>query len=498
MQTVLGIDLGTQSLKTVFYEYHTRELVCVVSSSLKVTRRSDGTAEQEAGWWLEALQDCLLQVPAEIKRSVRSIGVSGQQHGFVPMDERGEVLAPVKLWCDTSTQAQVQAITEACGGREACIRLTGNPVMTGYTAPKIRWLKDEHPQLYKQLAHILLPHDYLNFLLTGRRCMEFGDASGTGLLDVRTRQWSAEMLRAVDPERDLTACLPQLVDTDGFIGTTSAECASAFGLPEGIPVAPGGGDNMMGAIGTGTVSPGTLTMSLGSSGTLYAYSDSPIVDPQGNIAAFCSSTGGWLPLLCTMNCTLGTELMRAPLGVELDQIDTLIGPVPPGSNGLTVLPFFNGERTPDLPNGRGCLLGLTSSNTDRGHILRATMEGATYSLYFGLQELRALGLEATEIVLTGGGSRSAVWRQMVADICQLPVSLLNQEEGAAFGAALQALWILQNTETHSLSIEQITREHLSRNEALCTQPNINNSRIYERGYADYQRALAQISPLYQN
>jgi len=498
MKTVLGIDLGTQSLKLVYYDYEAKTCAAVVSSPLQVSRKSDGTAEQEAHWWLDALRDCCQQVPREIHRSVQAIGVSGQQHGFVPLDADGKVLGPVKLWCDTSTQAEVDEITATCGGRDNAISLTGNPVVTGYTAPKIRWLKNHRPDLYARLAHILLPHDYLNYVLTGRLAMEYGDASGTGLLDVQSRTWSRDMLKAVDSERDLSACLPPLAGHEQFIGTTSAECAANFGIAAGLPVSVGGGDNMMGAIGTGNVSAGKLTMSLGSSGTLYAYSDTPVVDPDGNIAAFCSSTGGWLPLLCTMNCTLGTEIMRTPLGIEIDQIDALIGPVPAGSDGLILLPFFNGERTPNLPNARGCLLGLTTGNTSKGHILRATMEGATYSLNFGLKELGKLGLEATEIILTGGGSRSAVWRQMVADICRLPVTLLNQQEGAAFGAALQALWIMQKTDTPTLGIDQLTREHLSRNEALCTVPNTDNTGIYEQGYAEYQRALAQVTPLYQN
>lgn len=497
MQTVLGIDLGTQSIKTVFYDHRNKTILQVASSPLEVRRDADGTAEQEAQWWIDALKDCLAQVPAEIKASVSAIGVSGQQHGFVPLNEQGDVLHAVKLWCDTSTQEEVEEITQACGGRENAIELTGNPVVTGYTSPKIRWLKKHHPERYAEMTRIMLPHDYLNYLLTGISVMEYGDASGTGLLDVSSRQWSQDMLRAVDADRDLSACLPPLVNSDEFIGVTSKACAEVFGLPADIPVSSGGGDNMMGAIGTGSVSAGKVTMSLGSSGTLYAYSDKPVIDAQGNIAAFCSSTNGWLPLLCTMNCTLGTELIRAPLGVELEDIDPLLSQVPPGSNGLTVLPFFNGERTPNLPNARGCFLGLNGSNTDKGHMLRATMEGATYALYYGLSELAKLGLKASEIVLTGGGSRSAVWRQMVADICNLPVVILDQEEGAAFGAVLQALWVLGKSQNPDLSIEDITNAHLSRNESLSTRPIQKNVEEYEAGYAAYQRALQQVAPLYQ-
>jgi len=496
MKTVLGIDLGTQSLKVVFYEYETQELVAIASSPLELDRDDQGKAEQRASWWRRALKNSLGQVPSSIRDSVQAIGVSGQQHGFVALDENGEVLIPVKLWCDTSTQAEVDDITAAAGGRDNCIAVSGNPVLTGYTAPKIRWFKRNHPKRYAAMSHILLPHDYLNFLLTGELCMEFGDASGTGLLDVRSRKWSTEMLQAVDDSRDLSSCLPPLVAADEFIGETTSEFSAEYGLPAGVPVAAGGGDNMMGAVGTGNVTEGKLTMSLGSSGTLYAFSNSPVVDPEGNIAAFCSSTGGWLPLLCTMNCTIATELMRNSFGVGVDQFDANIENIEPGCGGLLTLPFFNGERTPNLPNARGCLLGMGPHNSDTGHILRATVEGATYALKFGIDALNGLGMQFTEIVLTGGGANSRVWRQVVADVCQLPVTVLQQEEGASFGAALQSLWVLKRQSDESILIGDITTAHLGRNASLCTEPDPDNVDIYVDGYQAYCRAVDQITPLY--
>jgi xylulokinase len=497
MNTVLGIDLGTQSLKVVFYDYQARELAAAASSPLDVLRDHSGRAEQEAVWWLDALRGALNQVPAEVRASARAIAVSGQQHGFVPVSAEGKVLAPVKLWCDTSTQGEVDEITAACGGRERCIEVSGNPVLVGYTASKIRWFARQHPNRYREMAHVLLPHDYLNYVLTGVAAMEYGDASGTGLLDVRRRRWSPEMLRAVDAERDLSACLPPLLAADAIVGVTSGEAARRFGLPAGIPVAPGGGDNMMAAIGTGNVTPGKLTMSLGTSGTLFAYSDTPVIDADGNIAAFCSSTGGWLPLLCTMNCTLATELMKQPLGIDTPHFDATLAEVEAGSDGLIMLPFFTGERTPNLPKASASLLGLTAHNCTRGHMLRATVEGATYAMRFGLDELTRLGIEASEIVLTGGGSKSPAWRQIVADICQLPVTLLAQDEGASFGAALQALWVLQRQSNKSIGIETVTGEHLAGRPDACRKPDAVNTRRYEQGYAAYRRALAQITPLFE-
>ena len=497
MKTVSGIDLGTQSLKVVFYDYVAKRLVASAAAPLEVLRDDHGRAEQEADWWLTALESALKQIPGDIRASVQAIGVSGQQHGFVAVNGEGKVLAPVKLWCDTATQLEADEIMQACGGREKCIEYSGNPMLTGYTAPKIRWLAKHDPAAYREMTDILLPHDYLNFVLTGHRTMESGDASGTGLLDVRERVWSGKMLRAVDSERDLIECLPRLLQPDEVAGVTSEAFSRRFGLPAGVPVAPGGGDNMMAAIGTGNVTAGKLTMSLGTSGTLFAYSDTPVVDPAGNIAAFCSSTGGWLPLLCTMNCTYATELMKKPLDVTNEQFDDVIGAIEAGSNGLTVLPFFSGERTPNLPRATASFLGLNERNCTRGHLLRATVEGATFGIRVGLDSLSDLGMEASEIVLTGGGSKSRTWCQIVADVCDLPVTLLEQDEGASFGAALQALWTLERRENAAIGIEDITAEHLSRQPGLSRVPDRANADRYQESYAAYLQAVLQLAPLFE-
>jgi xylulokinase len=253
---------------------------------------------------------------------------------------------------------------------------------------------------------------------------------------------------------------------------------------------------MMGAIGTGNVRRGRLTMSLGSSGTLYGHADAPVIDPKGQIAAFCGSTGGWLPLLCTMNCTVATELMRKPLGVAVADIDEAIAPIAPGADGLLLLPFFNGERTPDLPRGKGCLVGLDARNTSRGHLLRATVEGATFALKFGIDELKSLGLAAGEIVLTGGGALSRVWRQIVADVAGLPVVILAENEGAAFGAALQALWSLERRDDPALDIGAITDRHVRVDAAAAVRPDPGHVAAYAVAYRNYLRALDQVSPLF--
>jgi xylulokinase len=498
LRTVLGIDLGTQSVKVVFYDFETKRSAATALCHLDIDQDASGKAEQEPTAWLGALAAALNQVPQAVRESVCAIGVSGQQHGLVALNAGGEPLGPAKLWCDTTTQAEVEELTAAVGGRDRCIALSGNALVTGFTAPKILWLKNHQPQRYDAMADILLPHDFINYALTGRKVMEFGDASGTGLMDIRQRIWKRELLDAVDNSRDIADCLPAFVAAGEFIGETNAGAAERFGIPAGIPVAVGGGDNMMGAIGTGNVTPGKLTMSLGTSGTLYAYSEHPIVDPKGNIAAFCSSTGGWLPLLCTMNCTAATELMREPLGIELAEFDACIESVPAGSDGLLALPFFNGERTPNLPQAKGLLLGMDTTNCSRRHILRATVEGATFGLKFGIDELATLKLPADEILLTGGGANSPIWQQIVADITGLPVKLLAQNEGAGFGAALQALWTLRRQSDSATTIHDITDEHIQTDDSQCRKPEPANVTAYRAAYQDYQRVLKQIAPLYSH
>lgn len=492
MKTVVGIDLGTQSLKVVFYDYSAREIVASESAALDLCQNDDGAAEQQAHWWLDALREAMGRVGEDVRRSAVAVGVSGQQHGFVPVSKDGEVLARVKLWCDTSTVTECGEIMQAFGGPQKCLDEVGNLILPGYTASKIRWFSKEGGSLYEQMDCILLPHDYLNFYLTGERCMEAGDASGTGLLDIRTRDWSRGMLDAVDPERDLAECLPPLRTEPGFIGHISAEAAQMTGLPEGIPVSTGGGDNMMGAIGTGNVSAGKVTMSLGTSGTVYAYSDQPVIDPEGEIAAFCSSTGGWLPLMCTMNCTVTTELMRGLLGADIAAFETAVSRSPRGADGVITLPFFNGERTPNLPNAKGCIVGLDSQNTKRENLLRSAMEGATFALRFGVDRMCDLGIDAQEILLTGGGAGSATWRQVVADVCNAPVTVLRQDEGAGFGAALQALAALDKEP----DMQALADRHLAPNEALCREPDNSAVNFYNEAYAKYQESVEAITPLY--
>lgn len=493
MSTVLGIDLGTQAVKVVVYDANARDIVAVETAPLDLHQADGGVAEQQANWWLNALEQALGQVGTRVRESVTAAGVSGQQHGFVPVDGAGKVQAPVKLWCDTSTSGECEEITSAYGGVDALIREVGNPILPGYTASKLRWFRNSQPGQYMQMRQILLPHDYLNYVLTGEYVMEFGDASGTGWLDIRDRVWSTGVLEAIDRDRDLSECLPPLVDGRAAIGELTAAAAERFGLRAGIPVSAGGGDNMMGALGTGNVRPGVVTMSLGTSGTVYAFSDSPVIDPAGNIAAFCSSNNGWLPLLCTMNCTVATESMRKLLDTDLAGFETMLAQSERGAEGVLTVPFFNGERTPNLPNARACVFGLDSRNTRPENLLRSAVEGATYALRFGIDELTKLGIRTDEIILTGGGSNSAAWRQAVADICNAPVTVLEQTEGAAFGAALQALSVSPGND---LTVEELAAEHLTANPHKSVEPRTSAVTFYNNSYANYEKALDRVADLY--
>jgi len=493
MKTVVGIDIGTQSLKVLFYDYESRVIVNQQSAPLDVYQDRHGSAEQNSEWWIKALLNALSRTPQAVKDSVVCISVSGQQHGFVALNKSGDVIAPVKLWCDTSTEAQCKEITQRLGGEEKCIDSIGNKMITSYTAPKVLSLKQHKPSVYEQLDCILLPHDYLNFWLTGERCMEMGDASGTGFFDVKNRCWSDDALKAIDPDRDLSACLPVLRKDNQIIGELHQAASGLTGLPINTPVAIGGGDNMMGAIGTGNTEAGQATISLGTSGTIYAYSDRPIIDPQGNISAFCSSTGGWLPLICTMNCTVTTELFRSLLSIELDRFDASVNQAEEGASGVLTLPFFNGERTPNLPNAKGCILGLDSQNSTANNLLRSGVEGATFALKSGMDELQKLGIANKQIVITGGGSKSKAWRQIVANIMGVNVSVMQNDEGAVFGAALQALCAIEHK---GVCTPETLSEHTQINESLMCEPQSSSVAIYQEVYASYLTAVNTISSLY--
>ena len=478
MSLYLGIDSGTQSTKAIALDLDTGRVVAEARAPhTLIAGLPAGHMEQHPAEWTAALDAVIGEVAAKIDRSrVRGIGVSGQQHGFVPLDAKGAVIRPAKLWCDTSTVAECALLTKKLGGTKAVIRQTGLPFLPGYTAPKILWLKRHEPANFKRLRHVLLPHDYLNFHLTGNYFMEYGDASGTALLDVRRRTWSKPALNAID--KNLGDWLPALSCSHEAAGTLRPELAAKYGFSSDVVVSAGGGDNMMGAIGTGNVSPGVVTASLGTSGTIYAFGKQPVVDPNGEIAAFCSSTGGWLPLLCTMNLTLVTEQFRTLFGWDHAALDRAVAAAPAGADGLTLVPYLDGERTPNVPHGTGVLYGLNRRTLTQGHLARAGMEGVTFGLNYGLRRLATLGVKPREIRLTGGGAKSASWRQLMADIFGVPVVAMVEDEGAALGGALQAAWCAGLRAGHKTSLTTLAARAVALNESTRCEPNAKHRAVY--------------------
>ncbi len=494
MKTVCGIDLGTQSCKVVVYDYENKKILAKSQEAVDIIAKNDGTREQEALWFADAMEKCFAAIDGELKKTIVAIGVSGQQHGFVPLDANGKAVYKVKLWNDTSTTAECDELTQAAGGEEALLQKTGLLMLPGYTAPKILWLKKNKPEAFAQLRHVLLPHDYLNFLLTGEYIAEFGDASGTALLDVRKRIWSKEICGLIDGQ--LESFLPRLIQADDIAGRVNAEAAKRYGLTEGTIVSSGGGDNMMGAIGTGTVRDGSLTMSLGTSGTLYGYSDSPVVDAQGKLAAFCSSTGGWLPLLCTMNCTVASEEIRALFKLGVKEFDQEAAKAPIGSDGIVVLPFFNGERIPNLPNGRASINGATAANFSISNIARAALESAIFGMRIGLDAFRALDFKATEIRLIGGGAKSPLWRDIAANVMNLPIRIPTSDEAAAMGGAIQALWCMERAAGLKTNLGSLVDAHISLDNSATVLPDPAKVKAYDAAYGEYTKYLEALSPLY--
>ena len=494
----IGIDSGTQSTKAILLDAESGAVVASASQSYELIKDLPaGHKEQHPHGWLDATRNTIKAVleQAGIDRAqVKGIGISGQQHGFVPLDAEDQVIRPAKLWCDTATSAECEEIIAKLGGLEQTIAAVGNGIPAGFTASKILWLKNHEPESYARLRSILLPHDYLNFWLTGRKTMECGDASGTALLDVRNRIWSDAAIGAIDPA--LRAMLPDLIASDDIAGTLRPALAAEFGLNESVIVSSGGGDNMMGAIGTGNVRAGVVTVSLGTSGTIYACSSHPVIDPQGEIAAFCDSTGQWLPLVCTMNVTVATEMVRERFNLSHTQLAEAVAGTPAGNDGLLLIPFFEGERTPNVPDGTGVYFGLREQTFSIGHFARAAMEGTTLGLNYGLNRMRELGIQPTEIRATGGGAKSAAWRQILADVFNAEVVCTQSEEGAAMGAAVQAIWAYRKQQGTPVGIEELCSRYVALDEKTRVKPDPTRVALYAQMQALHDQLARELKPAF--
>ncbi|WP_419806376.1 xylulokinase [Terriglobus sp.] len=490
----LGIDCGTQGTKALLLQ---RDGVALGRGYAKheIIERANGAREQQPQWWVDALKvSVAAAMAAHPHAAVRAIGVSGQQHGLVVLDEQQQVIRPAKLWNDTETAPQNAELVAAFGGPAQWIERFGIVPLTGYTVSKLLWLKEMEPENLARVRHILLPHEYLNMWLTGQMRAEYGDASGTGYFDPRSRKWIPEVLDWIDGgSGQLRAAIPELLTPEQSVGTVRPEVATELGLPQDCTVSSGGGDNMMGALGTGNVQQGVVTMSLGTSSTVYSFRNAPAEDRSGSVAPFCSSSGGWLPLVCTMNATnvvtQTVELVRETVAA----LEPALRDTPPGADGLVWLPFLNGERTPDLPTARGALLGVSANNYTRQHLIRAMVEGVSFGMLAGL-ELILQGAAAERIVLIGGGSKSAAWRQLLADATGAVIQVPAEEEAGCLGAAIQAIYAHAQATGEAVTFQALAERYVHMDEVKTAKPDAAKREPYRAAMQAYRQELHRLFP----
>jgi len=459
----LGFDVGTQSTKALVIDVERAAVVARASQAHGLLPGlPPGHMEQHPDTWIDAVAATAREVLQHVDRSrIAGIAVSGQQHGCVVLDGDGKVVRPAKLWCDTSTAAEARELGERLG----------RAVPTGFTASKLVWLKKHEPANWVRVRSVLLPHDYVNLRLVGEPSMECGDASGTGFFSPETRTFDRLAVHAIDAR--LAGMLPPLRAAGQLAGRLSPAGAQLLGLQPGIPVATGGGDNMMAAIGSGATRAGVVVVSLGTSGTVFTRTDTPVIDPRGAIAPFCSSDGAWLPLLCVMNLTGVTEEVKALCGLDHATLTAQAAHVRPGCEGLLWLPFLVGERVPDLPEATGTLLGVRPGLLRPGHLYRAALEGTSLNLGAGLDRLRALGTTIDEVRLVGGAAQNELWRQILADVFSVPVRPLLETEAAALGAALQAAWTVRRLAGEAaLTTDEVARPFVHMAAPIAPDPRL--------------------------
>ena len=444
---VLGVDLGTSGTKTVLFDKQGRAIASA-SREYPLDQPRNGWAEQDPECWWQAARETIRQVIGEsgvAPAQIRGLGISGQMHGLVLLDENGQVLRKAILWCDGRTQQECDEITRIVG-RERLIRITANPALTGFTAGKVLWVRRHEPEIWKQVRHILLPKDYVRFRLTGEYGSEMSDASGTNLLDVPRRCWSGAMLDALDLDATL---LPPLMESSDAAGTVTSRAAEETGLQPGTVVAAGAGDNAAAAVGTGVVTVGKAFATIGTSGVVFAHADQVQIDPKGRVHTFCAAVpGAYTVMSCTLAAGLSLKWFRdqfcqaecqtaAQMGEDpytLMSQEAAQSPI--GANRLVYLPYLMGERSPLLDaDARGAFIGLSGIHARRD-LLRAVMEGVIYSMRQNLEVLRGMGIAPAEMRACGGGARSPFWRQMMADVFALPVRTVKNTEGPALGAAI--------------------------------------------------------------
>ncbi len=424
MTAVIGVDVGTTGVKAIAIS-HDGEVIAKAEQAYPLSTPRPGWSEQDPEDWWRAAQAALQALAAAGIADVRGIGLSGQMHGLVCLDERDRVLRPAMLWNDQRTGAECAEI-EARIGPERLVELTGNRAQTGFTAPKILWLRRHEPDVYSRISRILLPKDYIRLRLTGEHAIDVSDASGTLLFDVANRRWSEEVTEALEIPR---SWLPRALESPEISGRTA----------HGVPVAAGAGDQAAAALGVGADRPGPLSLVLGTSGVVFAALPSYAAEPQARVHVFCHAVPGtWHAMGVMLSAAGSLQWFRDTLaaGVPFDDLDAQAEQRAPGSDGLIFLPYLAGERTPHAdPDARGAFIGL-SLRHDRASMVRAVMEGVAYGLRDSLELLKALGVRAVDGRASGGGARSRLWLSILASTLGLPVAITSVEEGSAFGAAL--------------------------------------------------------------
>lgn len=476
MSITLGLDIGTSGTRAVAVD-EAGNIVNESFSEYPIMSPRPGWTEQDPEDWWNGAKQVLGTLSAEIEDEIIGLGLTGQMHGSVFLDSADEVIRPALLWNDQRTETQCEKITEAVGG-EHLIRVAGNPALTGFQAPKIVWLRDEESENYSRVASVLLPKDYVRLQLTGEYATDASDAAGTLLLDVRKRDWSAEILDTLEMPHEW---MPKVYEGTESTGGLRKDVAEELRLPPGIPVAAGGGDNAAAAVGVGIVKSGLLSSSVGTSGVLFAATDSFAPDPSGRIHAFCHAVPGEYHLMgVTLSAGGSLSWWRDVMGAGYDELVEKASQVPPGSEGLVFLPYLSGERTPHLdPKARGAFVGLTSRH-GTAHMTRAVMEGVIFSMRDSLEIMRELRVPVEQVRATGGGARSHLWRQLQADIYGTPIHRATADEGPAYGAALLAgvaAGLYENIEETSSFVK--LREEVS-------EPEPEQVVIYEELYEVYR------------
>jgi xylulokinase len=433
---LIGLDVGTTGARAIAIDL-AGSVVAQASHEYPLSSPRPGWSEQDPEHWWVAAQAVLRRVMGELRERPLGLALTGQMHGAVFLDAHDQVIRPAILWNDQRTASQCRSM-EKTVARERLIEITGNPAITGFQAPKILWLREEEPAAYARVARVLLPKDFIRLRLTGDAATDASDASGTSLLDLRRRDWSGELLDAFGiPLR----WLPEVHEGPEVTGVISASASETTELPRGTPVAAGGGDNAAAAVGNGIVEEGLASSSIGTSGVVFAHTDRLRIDPAGRLHAFCHAIPGSYHVMgVTLSAGASLRWWRDAMGADLDYdgMSALAAQAQPGSGGLIFLPYLTGERTPHLdPLARGAFAGL-SAHHSQADLTRAVMEGVVHSLTDCLDLIVDLGLAVREIRATGGGARSAFWRQMQSDMYGIPVRRTRSDEGPAFGAALLA------------------------------------------------------------